>query len=78
MRIKRGLPYCPYCGEEKRFSCRCGYGKIMKLRMDPNEKEMGFYHKRFCPKCGNKTTADTCKECGLTFSESDFWMKTLW
>ncbi len=74
----RGLKYCPYCGKEKRFECQCEYGKLMKMKMEPNERQKDFFFKKYCPKCGASCTQMTCKQCGLSFSEEDFWNIKSW
>ncbi|MES0491940.1 MAG: hypothetical protein ABUK01_18235 [Leptospirales bacterium] len=71
-------PHCPYCGQEKQFSCRCDYGKIMKIKMEPTEREQGLYHKKYCPKCGKTSTDVQCKHCQYSFSQEDFWYKNSW
>jgi len=72
-RISSMLKFCPYCGKEKKFACSCEYGKLMKMKMEPNDKQKGFFHKRYCPKCGNPSTGLTCGHCQFSFSEEDFW-----
>lgn len=74
----RGLKYCSYCGKEKRFDCKCEYGKLMKMKMEPNERQEDFFRKRYCPKCGGSAKSMQCKHCGFSFSEQDFWVVRLW
>ncbi|MCB1145260.1 MAG: hypothetical protein KDK41_05515 [Leptospiraceae bacterium] len=74
----RRLPNCPYCGKEKQFACTCEYGKIMKMKMDPSERDQDFYKKRYCPKCGSSASEMTCKKCNFSFSAEDFWHKKGW
>lgn len=74
----RRAKYCPYCGEEKQFGCRCDYGHLMKAKMEPNELQQDFFHKRYCPKCGSNSTHDQCRQCGFNFTNEDFWTIRLW
>ncbi|MDH5716709.1 MAG: hypothetical protein OEZ22_03610 [Spirochaetia bacterium] len=74
----RGYKHCPYCGKEKKFDCRCEYGQVMKIKMDPNEKQKGLFHKKYCPKCGKNCTVTTCSSCNISFSNEDFWISRLW
>jgi len=74
----RHYQFCPYCGKEKKFDCQCEYGQIMKIKMDASEKQINFFHKKYCPKCQKNSTEPTCSGCGLTFSNEDFWVKNLW
>jgi hypothetical protein len=72
------MSYCPYCGKEKKFECSCEYGSVMKVHMEPNEKQKGLFHKKYCPKCGASATVMTCSKCGFNFSEGDFWIPKFW
>ncbi|MDH4261992.1 MAG: hypothetical protein OEV78_02995 [Spirochaetia bacterium] len=72
------LPVCPNCGKEKKFGCSCEYGSLMKVKMEPTEKQKGFFHKKFCPKCGASSNEMHCKKCGFSFSLEDFWIAKFW
>ncbi|MDH5720250.1 MAG: hypothetical protein OEZ13_06460 [Spirochaetia bacterium] len=50
----------------------------MKIKMEANDRQKGFFHKKHCPKCGQNSKETTCKSCGVSFSNDDFWMPKLW
>jgi len=72
------LKYCPYCGKEKKFDCQCEYGSLMKIAMEPSEKQQGLFHKKFCPHCASSSYDMSCKKCGFSFSAEDFWIVRFW
>lgn len=74
----KNLVFCPYCSKEKKFDCQCEYGKLMKIAMEPNEKQRGLFHKKFCPHCQAPSTQMKCAKCGFSFSEEDFWIPKFW
>eukprot|EP00494_Astrolonche_serrata_P009132 UN09182 len=70
----RGLDYCPQCGKGKRFDCQCEYGKIMKMKMEPSDRQKDFFRKKYCPKCASTSSSLKCKNCGFLFQKKIFGM----